>query len=402
VQITPDSEVETGGGVVSGSGRWLETILDRALRGRVPEALAFAPERVGRILVVRNDNIGDILCTTPAIRALRRAFPDAFLAILVPEHCRAAVERNPDLDEILSYAKGKHRSGPARLTARWDLLRVLRTLRRQRFDLAISMRRPFSRSSGWLAYASGAPWRLGYPAPRSEPFRFFLNVGQNVRPAATHEVDGCLELLASAGIPAAGRELTLVPAPEAQAAIRRRLTEAGVAPGERLALLHISSRREANRWPLASFAQAADLLSEGLGLTILLSWAPGDAWNPLFPGDDGKAEEIARRMRAPAVLLRTPTLEELIAAMSLSALVLSADGGPVHLAAALGIPQVALFGKAGVATWAPLSEKCVVLTRGLRVDGIGVDEVVAAATDVMSRWGRRAPSPLRPAAPREA
>jgi heptosyltransferase-3 len=380
---------------MSGSSRWLETILDRALRGRVPEALAFAPERVGRILVVRNDNIGDILCTTPAIRALRRAFPDAFLAILVPEHCRAAVERNPDLDEVLSYAKGKHRSGLARLTARLDLVRVLRDLRRQRFDLAISMRRPFSRSSAWLAYASGAPWRLGYPAPPSDPFRFFVNLGQDVGPTTTHEVDGCLELLASIGIPSAGRRLTLVPDPGLQATIRRRLAEAGVAPGERLALVHISSRREANRWPLASFAQAADLLSERLGLTILLSWAPGDAWNPLFPGDDGKAEEIARRMRAPAVLLRTPTLDELIAAMSLSDLVLSADGGPVHLAAALDIPQVALFGKAGVATWAPVSEKSVVLNRGLRVDLMGVDEVVAAAIGVVSRWGRGAPSHRR-------
>ncbi len=159
--------------------------------------------------------------------------------------------------------------------------------------------------------------------------------------------------------------------------------------------MHISSRREANRWPLASFAQAADLLSERLGLTILLSWAPGDAWNPLFPGDDGKAEEIARRMRAPAVLLRTPTLDELIAAMSLSDLVLSADGGPVHLAAALDIPQVALFGKAGVATWAPVSEKSVVLKRGMRVDLMGVDEVVAAAIGVVSRWGRGAPSHRR-------
>ena len=107
-------------------------------------------------------------------------------------------------------------------------------------------------------------------------------------------------------------------------------------------------------------------------------------------------------MRAPAVLLRTPTLDELIAALSLSDFVLSADGGPVHLAAALDIPQVALFGKAGIATWAPVSEKSVVLKRGARTDLIGVDEVVAAATGVMSRWGRRAPSPLRPAAPREA
>jgi ADP-heptose:LPS heptosyltransferase len=107
----------------------------------------------------------------------------------------------------------------------------------------------------------------------------------------------------------------------------------------------------------------------------------------LFPGDDGKAEEAAARMRHRPIPLRTASLEELIAAVSLSDLVLSTDGGLMHIAAALEIPQVVLFGKTGPAQWAPVSDKCALLQRDGRADRITVEEVAAAAEDVLARWG---------------
>lgn len=370
--------------------RVLEGALEVGLHRRWPGSPPpFAPEKVRRILVVRKDNIGDVLCTTPALRALRRAFPNAHVAILVPEHCRAVVDRNPDIDEVLTYTKAKHRRGGLGLAALWDLAQVIRGLRRRRFDLAIAMGRPCSRSSAWLAYVSGACWRLGYSTPVLRPFPFFLNLGCDPGAKTSHEADGCLELLASIGIPPAGRRLTLIPDPEMQGVIRGRLSQMGVAPGGGLALVHISNRREASRWPLPAFAKAADALHERLGLSILLSWAPGDAKNPLFPGDDGKAEELAGRMRTRPILLRTPTLDDLVAAVSLSDFVLSTDGGLMHIAAALDVPQVVLFGKTGLSHWAPISEKSVALRRAGRADQISVEEMVDAAIGVMARWGRR-------------
>jgi len=91
---------------VSWISRGLECVLEVGLQWRRPGATPpFTPDRVRRILVVRKDDIGDVLCTTPALRALHRAFPGAHLTILVAEHCRAAVERNPDLDEVLAVAR---------------------------------------------------------------------------------------------------------------------------------------------------------------------------------------------------------------------------------------------------------------------------------------------------------
>lgn len=359
----------------------MECAIHRRRRGSVP---AFSPGRVRRILVLHHYEIGDVLCITPALRALRRAFPEAHLAVLVAENCRVVVEGNPDVNEVLAYRRAKYQSRWLDRLFSSDLLRVIREIRRHRFDLAISMRRPYSNTNALLAYVSGAPWRLGYLAPASHRFRFFLNLGKHPEDKILHEVDSGLELLESFGVPRAGRELTLRPEPAVQAQVRARLDAAGFGGG-RLAFVHISSRREPNRWPLPAFAQAADALHEKLGYSVLLSWAPGDETNPLFPGDDGKAEEVASLMRTRPILLRTPTLTELIAAVSLSDFVLSPDGGCVHIAAALGIPQVAVFGKAYLEQWRPVNPKSIVLHGGGRAERITVDEVVAAATTLLSQ-----------------
>ncbi len=371
---------------MSGMTIALSWAMDLLLHRRIPaDPSAFDRSSVRRILVIRKDNIGDVLCTTPALRALRRAFPEAHIAVFVSHHCRAVVEGNPHVDTVYTYTKAKHRPGGLGMPALFRLMRLLLRLHACRFDLAVAMGRPCSRTAGWLAYASGARWRLGYRTKALHPFDFFLNLGQT--PVMdSHEVDGCLELLATLGIAPAGRELTLVPNPMARDAVRRRLAEEGLGGGKKTALFHISSRREGSRWPLPAFARVADVLQEQCGLGIILSWAPGDARNPLFPGDDDRVEEAAKLMRVRPILLRTPELEELIAAFSLCDFALSTDGGPMHIAAALDVPQVVLFGKVGTEHWMPVSRKCVVLKRGDRVDRISVEEVLEAAIAVVSEW----------------
>jgi ADP-heptose:LPS heptosyltransferase len=368
--------------------RCLEWTLEVGLHQRRPGRVTpLAPEKVRRILVVRKDNIGDVLCTTPALRAVRKAFPDAHLAILVTDRCRGAVARNPDLDEVLTYDKPKHRPGVGGLPALASLTRLIQTLRRRRFDLAIGMGRPCGRSTAWLAYATGARWRLGYRTSALSPFPFFLNLGDIPSSAVAHEVDVCLDLVAQIGIPPAGRCLTLVPDPSVVQTVRRRLEAAGTGPGDRLAMVHISSRQPINRWPLTSFARLADALKERLGLRVVVTWAPGDARNPHFPGDDLRVEEMVRHMRIPPILLQTPTLDEFVAGLSLCGFLLSADGGPTHMAAALGVPQVALFGRPWMAYWGPVSERSIVLQRGNHVQELDADEVFAAAAKIVSRWG---------------
>ena len=375
--------------------RAVSCLLERGLhrRGSAP-ASPFVLERVRRVLVVRKDNLGDLLCTTPALRALRRALPSAHIATLVADHCRPLLERNPDVDEVLGWTKGKHASGafgtglPGRISR-------LRSLQRQRYDLAITTHAPYNASAAWLAYASGAVWRLGWPPPAGERLRFFLNLFAEPPGRDMHVVDANLLLLAAIGVPPAGRALTLVPDPGRVEALRRRLAAEAPAAGQ-FALVHISSRREASRWPPSRFAEAAALLRDRLGVTILLSWAPGNAQNRLFPGDDGRAEEVAAQMPIRPILLATPELADLVAAVSLSRVVLSTDGGLMHIAAALDVPQTVLFGRTEPVYWAPVSDKAIILQRGGHVENIDVREVVDAAVRLVQAPGPEVQRGVRP------
>ena len=154
----------------------LEKLFNLLIHGKWSlEEGAFDTSRIRRILVVRNDNVGDVLCSTPAIRSLRRAFPQAYLAALVARYSQDAVSENPDVDEVFIYEKAKHRPDRNRFLSLYKQFQVLRGLKKKRFDLAIGMRSTFSWSEGWLVYYAGAPFRLGFrpEKKRDRGYSFF-------------------------------------------------------------------------------------------------------------------------------------------------------------------------------------------------------------------------------------
>ncbi len=362
-------------------GRVLELGLRWALyAGRATPPGSFAPDQVRRILVVRNDNLGDLLCTTPGLRALRRRFPSAYIAVLVPEHCRGVLFGNPDIDEVITYAKAKHRRHGTTAGAWWQMLRMFRGIWSRRFDLAISMRQRFSPHAAWLVYASRAPWRLGNRPPAQEPLGFFLNVGapQPEPHEARHEVDAVLGILRPLHVPPVPRRLVLCVEPAAQQRVGRRLAERGIGPDARLALVHISNRRPTSRWSLDRFAAVTEALAEQHGFRVLLNWAPGDASNPLFPGDDALVQDLLRLLRVPVETWETSTLEDFIATVRRSQFVFSTDGGLMHFAAAFDVPQVVVFGKTPVEGWRPCSSVARALQRGREAANVQVGEVLQA------------------------
>jgi ADP-heptose:LPS heptosyltransferase len=390
-------------------GRVLDVGLGWVLyRGKPVPAEPFDPDRVQRILIVRNDNLGDLLCTTPTFRALRRRYPLAHIAVLVPAHCRPLLRDNPDVDEVISYIKAKHRTRGTTLGAWWEMLRMFRALWARRFDLAIGMRQRFSQPAAWLVYASRAPWRLGNRPPPQEPFGFFLNLGspQPEGLEIQHEVDSALRILRPLGVPPVPRDLILTVQSDAWERVDTRLAKLGIGPEERVALVHISNRRPTSRWPAERFAAVADCLAERHGFRVLVNWAPGDLTNPLFPGDDNRAGDVLCRVRPSIIPWETPTLEELVASIRRSQFVFSTDGGVMHMAAAFHVPQVVIFGRTPLELWRPCSVVARVLKRGHESVNTGVEEALAAvqALSAELRWptaGQAAVSPATAGAGRD-
>lgn len=299
------------------------------------------------LLLVRPRLIGDVILTTPAVRALRRRFPTARVTYLVERLAAPVVRGNPHLDDVvaLEYTRGWRRLR--------DDARTALTLRRRRFDVAIDFHG--GPRSGWLTWASGARVRIGYDvAGRS--WMYTRTVPR--RPSATprHSVVNQWDLLAALDpsfadppTPAAD-PVEMLTESAAVDSVSRQLARAGV-PGEAtVVLMHVSARNRFRRWPEASFAAvAAALAQDGPFVVVMGGPSDADAASRVIDAARAGAGRAADRIVAGEGW----TLAELRAAMERASLFVGGDSGPMHIAATSVVPIVALYGPTLPGVWAP-------------------------------------------------
>ncbi len=291
------------------------------------------------ILVVRRDNIGDLVCTTPAIAALRRAFPDARLAALVNSYNAEVLAGNPDLDAVYAYTKLKHRdAGQSALGAVWARAKLLHTIRRERFDVAILGKSSWDKHGLRLARQCGVARTIGFASPDSRARQPDIALAQP--DPLIHEVEAVAQLLVPLGVKTAPGPLQVFADAALAAQAEARFAALGKRP--RLAL-HLSAREATRRWPAERWVMLAHAAAYA-GWGIVLFWSPGAEDDPRHPGDDAFAAGIAAALeQIPFVACPTHGLRELVAAFSRCHAFVGADGGALHLAAASGLPMVALF-----------------------------------------------------------
>jgi heptosyltransferase III len=300
-----------------------------------------------KFLVIRRDNIGDLVCTTPLIGALRRRFPRAHIAALVNTYNRQVLEGHPDLDAVYAYAKAKHRlPGQSRTSIYWDKLVLMLKLRAQRFDYVI-LASPHPGASALRLARWTAPAHIAGYAELTGVVDLALPRGVE---SAMHEVEDVFRLAQLFGIEGAPDKLSM--AVDAAARTRARAALGARDPGRKLIAVHISARKPSQRWPAERYAQLLQAL--GGEADFILLWSPGAAGHPQHPGDDAKAQAIVDAAgELPLVPYSTHELRDLTAALSIADYVICSDGGAMHIAAALGKPILCFFGDSDATRWHP-------------------------------------------------
>ncbi len=343
------------------------------------------------ILVIRRDNIGDLVCTTPLIHALREHFPKARVCVLVNSYNRPVVENNPDIDVIYAYMKTKHREpGQGVLGVLWKRLQLMRELRRQRFDYAIIAGAHFLPRALRLARAIKPRHIIGFTEAGKRGTRHIDTGVPYTLPQPLHEAQDIFRLLAPLGIHGEPPAMRLFPAAAAVASVRAALREKHLAP-DKLIGVHISARKPLNRWPAEYFIALIRRLRLAHGAGFMLFWSPGSASNPRHPGDDEKAQQIMDAVKdIPVLAYPTDSLDQLIAGLAQCRAVVCSDGGAMHIAAALGKPILCFFGKSDKTRWYPWKAPHVLLQPpSLNVADIGVDEAARAFDQLLTRPTRR-------------
>ena len=333
---------------------------------------AEAERTVSSILVVRRDNIGDLVCTTPLFSALRRRYPDAWVGALVNSYNAPVLDRNPDLDRVVVYTKLKHlEPGDSRLGTLARRLADLWALRRQHLDCVVLATPLASRRSMVLARALAPRRIVGFSEERMR------------RVAGLHEVERVFALADGLGVEGPIPPLKVVPDPSL---VARALDAFGVSRDKLKLAVQISARRPAQQWPTRHFVQLIERL-HALGVAVMLLWAPGPSSHPRHPGDDEKAAAITAALTAGAspVAYRTERLAELIGALAACDAVITSDGGAMHLAAALQKPLVCFFGDVPPEQWYPRGVPHRILRAASRqVADIPVDETMAALRELLA------------------
>lgn len=309
-----------------------------------------------RILVIRLDLIGDLVMSLPVIHTLKRTYPDAKIDLLAIPSSSAIVAADPDLAQIIPYDPNIWRRPKALLQAKnWrNAFALRRRLKAHHYDLAISV---FGSWAAIMAVLSGASRRVGFGQESYTGFMTDNVAGRHWDPRDhQHEVDYCLALAQAAGatITEDDRIPQLAVLPQAHQEIEQLCQQEGIATDKPLIACHVSSNNgQSKRWPVPYWATLLDRLIREEEANIVLTGAPNDL--PLL-------ESITRRMSTKPINLAGKTsLPQLAALLQRAAMLITGDSGPMHIAAAVGTPVIAIHGPTDPVLTGPVSPKATVL-----------------------------------------
>ena len=302
---------------------------------------------IHKILIIRNDGIGDLLNSTPAIALLRQNYPDAEIAVLAQPLNVPILIGNPDVDRVLIFDReGEHR---------WlrDRLRFYRSLRCEKYDLVVAVRT--ASWSNFVAFFSGARYRLGRCHKRFKSTLTHAWKGKYEK-GHVHEVDRNFDLVRLICEGEGHRRLVLNLLDDEIAQARKWLTDWKIESNDFLVGIHPGGSSFDKRWPEENYARVADAFVQEHDAKILILRGPEEA---------ELERNLRKAMQSEPIAYAPKSIRELAALIGGCNLFACNDSGPMHIAAALDVPTVAIFGPTDHIAWKPLSEEATIVRRDM-------------------------------------
>ena len=325
------------------------------------------------ILIIKPSSLGDIVLSLPALSALRRNFPDARISWFVRPEFAPILQNHPHITEIIHFDRKFLAQAWFNPRALASLVSLIRRLRRSKFDAVFDFQGLFRTAS--LAWLAGCKRRIGMANARELAHIFYtLKVRQNEDCA--HLVDYYLKIIQTAGAKDLSVEFILPEDDAAADSAGRLLSRYGIEPGN-FAILVPGSAHSDKCWPIERFAALAEKISSQFHIPFVVAGTASER---------SVVAHLETLSKVPVINLTGRTsLNELLALLRAAKLVVSNDTGPGHIAAALGIPLVMLFGRSNPARVAPYGRKnCVVAvepySRGLAINSNNPKHDITAVT----------------------
>ncbi len=320
---------------------------------------------IKKILIIRSDRFGEFILNTPAIKAVKNKFPAAAITLMVSPVVKEIVEGWPIIDEILVYPKGRLQG----------ILSLVSEFRKRKFDLAVVLNP--QKEFHIAAFLAGIPMRVGY----ERKFGFLLShkIQDKKHLGQKHEVEYNLELLNAIGVDCQDKSLFISFDRGDEKTIDFVLGERGVSDADNIIAVHPWTSDPVKQWPLDNFAKLVESLLKEISLKVIIIGGKEEV---------EQSEEFCKDKIGLINMTGKLTLRQLAAFLRRCKLLVSNDSGPVHLAAAVGTPVVALFrsdlvGKTAK-RWGPWGQGHIVIEKSNLYD-ITVDEVFDKVMEVLKR-----------------
>ena len=291
-----------------------------------------------KILLVRNDNLGDLICTTPAIEALRKKYPDATIDIVVNSYNFLGIRNNPFVDNIFVYTKPKHVMKFKKIQALFGKINIMKNIFFKSYDVSVVFRMGYSSSAEQFSKLSKALMRIGVKSNNGKD-NFTHHV---ISKPDSHEVEFCFDCLKPLDVEYKGEKTFFYIEDEYVEKFKRYEGEV---------LFHISARMKPNQM---SFEKLKKIFNK-LNMKIFITADPKD-W------------EMAKNLENENVkFIKTNNFLEWAGVIKNARFFITLEGGAMHLAPALGVKTMALFGKSDINRWHPWGYKDLVLQDKSRI-----------------------------------
>jgi heptosyltransferase-2 len=296
-----------------------------------------------RVLLSRCDKIGDLILTTPAIAAVRYAWPNAYMGFLCNKYTQDILDGNPDVDEIIPLDKnGKHKGI-------FGFLKLVREIRTRKFEIMINFH-PTNRVH-LLGFFARIPIRIGYDWKMG-----FLNdviIKHKKQLGEKSEAEYNFDLLKTVGIEDKKFPQRIIVSPQEENWVEEEMRSKGL---NRFVLIHPGASCISKMWPLDSFITLAEKIMYNFDIQVVFI---------LGPREEYMEEKIIQAFRGKVTVYKNLALKKLIALVSKCSFFISNDSGPMHIADAVRKPLIVIFGRnqPGLSPrrWGPVNKSAVVL-----------------------------------------
>jgi heptosyltransferase-1 len=287
-------------------------------------------EQIKKILIIKPSALGDIIQAMPAACCLAQSFPDAQISWFVRPEYSALIENHKCIHKIILFDRSKLGKWWYKPVAFAQLVRLISQLRKEKYDIVFDFQGRFR--SAIFAWFSDCKKRIGMTPTQEITAPFYTS---RIAPSSVHLVDFFLDMVCAAGAKRAKVQFGLKPQPQAIAETQKILSAHQVNKAG-YAVFVPGATVEAKKWPVENFAVLADKVHKKYQCNIVVVGTEAERET---------AEELQELADVPVINLAGRTnIRRLIAALAGAKIVVSNDTGPAHIAAALGVPMVLIFG----------------------------------------------------------